>query len=222
MNNKTKAEIKKLVLRERIIRGIIIFAIAALVVGAVGGVAYVLDTVNKMARVSNMRVDSRSLQVPLETYKIDHGTYPNDHMPDRIYTNGEKVFGYNGMYALTTPVVYISSLFRDPYSVNWEKSFMLGSGADSDLDGLPISQSWVIVSLGPDGDLDSKEIPRFPWTTDFKIFDPTNGIHSSGDMFRVGGDYRDGTFTVEDELWRNWKRFIEPVKYLETKDKTGN
>jgi prepilin-type N-terminal cleavage/methylation domain-containing protein len=157
-------------------------------------------------RISRVRSDMRSLQVAIETYRLDHKVYPADHLPHRqIMVNGEAI-KEEGMIALSTPVAYISALFFDPHSFDKQQTFAFGSGADADRDGKPINQSWVLVGRGPDGDFDTQRIQHFPWITDFYLYDPTNGLESNGDLVRFGGDYSEGTFRVEGEPWQNWKQ----------------
>jgi hypothetical protein len=106
--------------------------------------------------------------------------------------------------ALTTPVAYITSFPRDPYATG-EASYLYWTGpVGKDAKGNPLpTNSYIIVSAGPDGDYDIADeweafspadpvaAPRLAGGANKKgqafSYDPTNGIVSGGDLWRAGG-----------------------------------
>jgi hypothetical protein len=141
---------------------------------------------------SRTRSDMRSMATAIESYFVDHNTYPmmttdTQHMQ----VTGMSVFGQvpgpRDMEAghntsLTTPVAYMTTYFQDVFATNPADTFAYYA---------PNDMGWILFSPGPDGkfDLDwsiydpsiaqpSKEIIA-------SSYDATNGVFSGGDVWRV-------------------------------------
>lgn len=146
------------------------------------------------ALISRIEGDIKNTGIALETYRVDHNWYPIDA------TNRNPV----GLYMLTTPVAYMSSL---PIDVFVPKTYVdtgageavgpfLEMGTDTPKPGETMQTvgTWSLSSGGPDSDDDVSGQQGWPWTTVWWDFDPTNGLHSNGDMMGIGGNYAGGTF----------------------------
>jgi hypothetical protein len=142
----------------------------------------------------------RSLKVVIEQYRIDHGIYPDDHLREPVLLEDGSTVSLEGLNVLTTPTNYISSLFMD-YD---EKPMLFGSGSYPELTNKEPIHCWVLISSGPDLDLDSQNIQYFPWRSNVEIYDPTNGGRSSGDFVEFGGDYLSGDYTIHGVPWEEW------------------
>lgn len=158
------------------------------------------------ARIARVESDLKALSTALEMYRADQNSYPNDHDLDN-YFGGE-----NGLFRITTPVSYMSSLPPDPfvarkanygdrlgssnaYASNGRDDYEMGSGADNQQPYR--KQAYSLMSYGPDHDDDNSSHDPFPFGTDHDRFDVTNGINSNGNMFRFGGDYMSGCLVMD-------------------------
>jgi len=158
------------------------------------------------AKIARVQSDHKSLATALGSYQIDNNSYPGDHDLDN-YMGGE-----NGLFRLTTPVSYMSSLPADPfvekklqgtlhlgssnaYAANGRPDYEMGSGADNG--GQYKKQCYSLMSYGPDYDDDNSSHDAFPFGTDHDRYAPTNGIRSDGNIFRFGGDYSSGCLIMD-------------------------
>lgn len=157
------------------------------------------------AKIAKVESDMKSLSSSLEMYLLDNGSYPGDHDLDN-YMNGE-----NGLFKLTTPISYMSSLPSDPfverkmrmylsqssnaYAPQGRPDYEMGSGADND--GAYRKQAYSLMSYGPDFVDDNSSHDPFPFGTDMDRYDITNGLKSSGNIFRFGGDYMSGCIILD-------------------------
>jgi hypothetical protein len=149
--------------------------------------------------VSRVRSDMRSVATALESYFIDHNSYPVtieggseksittgnallEGMPTFHRTVGEAQ-GMGAPFSLTTPIAYLTSYFSDPFNPG---------GGIGTYSCHTISNGWILVSPGPDGVFDID--PMADYTTGMGQpgpelmalgYDPTNGTVSGGDLFRV-------------------------------------
>jgi len=99
------------------------------------------------AKVSRARSDMRSLQIALESYNVDQNRYPPTLTP-----------------CLTTPITYITSVPKDPFSPQ-------DNPIQYELNG----KVWKLWSVGPDHQDDHAAL----------AFDPTNGTNSRGDIIHL-------------------------------------
>jgi hypothetical protein len=141
---------------------------------------------------SDVKIQLRTLATALESYYVDNNAYPpamtrdgRTVIPD---ANGISV-GYVPRI-LTTPIAYLTSVPMDPYtSTEYPDPFRYGA---------KLKEAWILTSQGPDLkpdiDLDAyltpedRETRHYVFTRDQndKIYDPTNGTLSSGDIYRTG------------------------------------
>lgn len=151
------------------------------------------------AKVARARSEIRNLAVNLETYYIDHNTYP-----PAVDENGTVVpLGELGAsvsagyvpWMLTTPIAYTATLPVDPDHEKEDGTNALYRYATNGI------QCWVLAGHGPDKDGDV-EVADYPspnsgqcnwrsFVSHFGIgsaveYDATNGTTSSGDVLRVG------------------------------------
>jgi len=148
--------------------------------------------------VADTKSDFRQLEVHLESYYIDHNTYP-----PAVDENG-KIIPYEPggasvsagylPWLLTTPVAYADLLPRDPcYHPRWSKAPLYRYATNG-------KDCWILTGPGTD------RIPEIPieeypspgmGSCQFKKFmsqfggpaiqyDGTNGLISTGDILRVG------------------------------------
>jgi type II secretion system protein G len=170
------------------------------------------------SKVSRAKAESQSLATALEAYYIDNNVYPAPDeteaaVPQTAWegTTGE---GNNDgciPRSLTTPVSFITSLFRDPFKVNGRGLYEYGGGAPNSPGGLtPLTSrvypawpgsGWIVTSYGPDaidGYTGNPLREESAWTDTVYLggamrleasphtYDPTNGTTSGGDVWRRG------------------------------------
>lgn len=156
------------------------------------------------ARVARVEADFKSLETALEMYKLDNNAYPNDHDLD-AYANGHE----HGLFSLTSPIAYMSSVPPNPfvlkdlastfnfgsgnaYAAEGRADYEMGSGSDNG--GKFRKHAWSLMSHGPDSDDDIGNHDSFPFDVLIKPYDASNGLQSSGDLTKVGGDINSGCF----------------------------
>lgn len=153
------------------------------------------------AKVSRAKSDLRTLANAVESYFIDHGTYP----PDGDDTQFLDFNVMKTLRVLTTPIAYTKSLPFDPFNTDKATDPALQSlfpgdppytyiyntfgnslginlsgfgPTPPDNDGFP--DNYGLSSPGPSRSFDSAV--GTPIT-----YDPTNGTFSAGDIHRFGG-----------------------------------
>lgn len=163
------------------------------------------------AKVARAKSEIRNLAVNLETYYIDHNTYPYPNVDDLNADSSAAVLmvdpqtGVAGVvpFVLTTPISYTSTIPYDPFRV-------LTSGVEGRYQyGTNFLSCWIMTSFGPDQNttMDETDYPTLSSSTSyspgtsgecsFRIFlsqfggpaieyDATNGTTSNGDVVRVG------------------------------------
>lgn len=165
------------------------------------------------AEVSQARSDMRALATVLESYFIDHGAYPVGR-PLQNFTErkerlkkigGENLLGPEpgmgrSLHGLTTPFAYIKTIPMDKYSnAPRPRLFYMGRffTRSHDRGIVPYSyyvegNAWILFSAGPDLDYDIHPVSDFEYdgweptaSLLLKSYDPTNGVASSGDIFRI-------------------------------------
>lgn len=153
--------------------------------------------------VRRVQADLRTMATALESYFIDHNAYPphiagtDPHAAGHgnpLFSNVTSlragIWEASQAYTLTTPVAYLRDHFPDafnPPSGDIAPTFAYWSNV----------VGWILWSPGPDGDFDittkaiEGEMIYNPFITQPSsvlipfYFDPTNGLNSSGDIFRV-------------------------------------
>ena len=64
------------------------------------------------AKISRVRADMRSMATAIESYYVDHNIYPEE----RGYTGMLSQSGVAGVFRLTTPISYLSSIPESPFN----------------------------------------------------------------------------------------------------------
>lgn len=146
--------------------------------------------------VSRVKADQRTIEIALETYYLDRGSYPapafdpqeKAHWRSDLPLPSFPRHRSGGPATLTTPISYISSHFTDPFSyLKEDRTFAYyAEGA-----------AWILVSPGPDCRFDmttddmKRAVRSVSITTntlavlvDF-TYDPSNGTDSRGDVWRI-------------------------------------
>jgi prepilin-type N-terminal cleavage/methylation domain-containing protein len=161
------------------------------------------------SKVSRAKAESQSLATALESYYIDNNVYPRADQPVNLGPaesyDGAGTYAADGgciPAALTTPVAFITSLFKDPFKKNGKGFYEYGGGPTQ---GTGIAQTWpsggwIVTSYGPDN-VDGyttnllKEETAWsdsvfglvvPLIASPYTYDPTNGTTSGGDVWRRG------------------------------------
>jgi len=158
------------------------------------------------AKASRAKSDMRTLTTAEEAYYVDWNSYTfrdlGDYRPVATYVEGFR--------QLTSPIAYITTIPQDAFggyrdSPGWmHPLFELGAGSATTLaptgplnnpnpEGMP-SDTFMFRSTGPDR-YDDTNVGNYPisWRSDNladvsgRIYDPTNGTVSSGDIYRAGG-----------------------------------
>jgi prepilin-type N-terminal cleavage/methylation domain-containing protein len=145
------------------------------------------QTRSKVARVKS---DLRTLALAIESYATDNTSYP----PSPVLLGPR----FRRFRPLTSPIAYITEIPRDPFksidsqgSGRW-RTGLYGYGA------MPLDNAsrWALSSDGPDRLDDTNPIRFYPGYSpalfagelegfNYKLYDPTNGAISRGDIFRA-------------------------------------
>jgi len=141
------------------------------------------------AKVSRARADIRSIITALEAYRTDENKYPFCI---------RELCGLPPLTMLTTPVSFITGVhLKDPFFGTTNNVLYEYYGYCSrDSNGTAIVGSgrnpiwYIMTSNGPDKLLEEYQIPLD--NDDFEtfintIYDPTNGVISTGNIYRSGG-----------------------------------
>jgi prepilin-type N-terminal cleavage/methylation domain-containing protein len=121
------------------------------------------------AKVATVKSDLRTIATGIESYRVDHGQYPEgtdnqNRYDERIAailgdlapgyyalvtrdTNGA-IAGLNGFYTLTTPIAYINDMPLDPFAIGKGVKLPYAYRNAKDL-----ANGWILTSVGPDQDL---------------------------------------------------------------------
>lgn len=170
------------------------------------------------AKVARAQNDMRTLATGIEAYTVDHNRPITCYVVGTNSTAGVSLFtGETGAVSprfirLTTPIAYLTSVFRDPFVLS--KTTNTGSGADTydtydyvdavSLEanrgsGATCGAAWRLCSAGPDtimaygGSYVGNTFrlvaggPLVKTVTYGMDYDATNGTKSNGDIVRIGG-----------------------------------
>lgn len=157
------------------------------------------------SKAARVKADIRTVATAIQTYAVDWNHYPPD-VPGAAVGLGQ--FALKDVWQLTTPIAYITSAnIKDPfttghnlagnylesfqyfnYKVHWGQIVYPPSG---------ITSGACIKSWGPDKLDDGIEWVIFGLDTQYfgipgidRLYDPTNGTISAGDIGRLVGDTR--------------------------------
>ena len=179
------------------------------------------------SKVSRSQADMRSVATAIEAYYLDYNSYiwsaDNKYWqtsaPGAAFTQSNPANNYAWYGRLSTPVAYITTIPRDPFSKGFPNVglpdkcyFNYYAGAMLETDTSPRS-FWVLAGMGPDllpNIYQVKTVGADPsWldvlnpsggvplsnetnqTTDLP-YDPTNGTISAGDVMRTMGNKIEG------------------------------
>ncbi len=172
------------------------------------------------AKCARVKQDLRVVALAWEAYMVDNNRYPMDWDNNPMGIEWMQI----GMIQVTTPIAYLTTWPTDPFSV-------MRNPASNDFaphfEACSCEYAYCIYSLGPDfiegfdgndqwpdGIYDS--IPGrigqiYTGPIVMRVFDPTNGVISDGDIHRLGGDWRrdrpadkGGPWTVWEVDYKQW------------------
>ncbi|MCD6386278.1 type II secretion system protein GspG [Candidatus Sumerlaeota bacterium] len=137
-------------------------------------------------KISRVKEEQMVLVRALTNYHLDYGKFPTT---------------FKGLTALSAPTAYLGSVPCDPFSEEKNHHYFYLANLSNDI-------AYIIISLGPDGDNDllnlinnnSQSTPPnlscdelntsikdcIKYYLQTKIYDPTNGIKSDGDLVYIG------------------------------------
>ncbi|MBI1387275.1 MAG: prepilin-type N-terminal cleavage/methylation domain-containing protein [bacterium] len=146
------------------------------------------------AKISRVYADQKAVASALEMYRLDWNTYVEDH----DYPSDPS---QRGLFRLTHPTAYMSSLPTDPFisaakqNAENNPNFEFGSGNKNG--GNWPAQAYIIISPGPDLQEQVDGNDNFPVNVVIFQYDISNGVASSGDIVRMGGDYNSGRIRMD-------------------------
>ncbi len=153
------------------------------------------------AKVSRTVADMQAVSTSLEQYYLDHNSYVEDH----DWPSGG--MDERGLFRLTAPMAYMSSLPRDAFgggpAGNYSEdneTFEFGSGNASRAGKQWPAQAYIIISAGPDRDEEVSGNDGFPFGTTVRSYDSSNGLSSTGDIVRMGGQFNSGRIMVDGKF----------------------
>lgn len=162
------------------------------------------------SKVSRVKADMRSLATAMEAYYVDSNRYPQNNTNSTTYPFGLVLLS-------TPIAYMTDSLLPDPFIPQTASLITTGTGGsfaatrqglaiqyslrgrnqsgevDAGISGVVQGQEgrwWMLISNGPDRDSDAYSTPvRTNAIADVvnKIYDPTNGTVSDGNIYRIGG-----------------------------------
>ncbi len=168
------------------------------------------------SRVSRVQADMRTIGTALESYYVDNNAYPPDRNfsgPRGVSPSGLYI---GQLDYLTTPVAHLTSVeIRDPflppdvqaepgipadgfkyYNTGYER-IPNGNWGDRVAPYFPDKMprtGWILLSYGPDLSYQGGEWATIGldtvahgWRGVERLYDPTNGTVSAGDIIRTGG-----------------------------------
>lgn len=164
------------------------------------------------SKVSKVKAEMQSMATALESYYVDNNIYPRADAvttavpPQFILSPVDGDYANGGVLprALTTPVSFISNLFKDPFRQNGKGFYGYNGGpcVAGQRQGNWPGSGWIISSYGPDvtdGYGSTTLAEESAWNDNymgqaagFKLenspftYDPTNGTTSGGDVWRRG------------------------------------
>ncbi|MGI6454094.1 MAG: type IV pilin protein [bacterium] len=151
------------------------------------------------AKIARVEADMKAVATALEQYQLDHNSYVEDH--DYPSDRSQR-----GLFRLTSPVSYIASLPMDPFpgkimgAVEDNPTFEFGSGSANSPGKQWPAQAYIIISAGPNQREEVDGNDGFPFGTTIRSYDPSNGLNSDGDLYRMGGNYNSGRIMIDGKL----------------------
>ncbi|MFH1742017.1 MAG: prepilin-type N-terminal cleavage/methylation domain-containing protein [bacterium] len=177
--------------------------IELLIVVAIIGILAAIAVPNFMnarirAKIAKVKSDIRSIAQAHEMYFLDNNTYPPES-EDNVFT-GNRAISSCGLFFLTNPIAYMSSVPRDPFQDNTqvrfegtEAAYETGVFVRIVSSNIRKNVAYNIFSRGPDMAEDGLWSAS-PFTGVQRkdgygnSYSSTNGLVSAGDIFWYGGD----------------------------------
>jgi type II secretion system protein G len=131
-----------------------------------------------LAKVTRAQADLTTLGNALEAYRTDFPDYPKSIFADLGTINIELGI-FASLPALTSPIRYLQELPKDPFVFANYQYFSTIINQRLDLPFQRIYGEWVVLSVGPDQDLNLNAM-----TGRLIHYTPTNGTLSKGDIIR--------------------------------------
>lgn len=159
-----------------------------------------LDPETKVRQLAaRTKANMRTVAIGIEAYSVDNNTYPASVLgsdplstfapfPELKQRYSIRNYVRGSASSLTSPIAYVlSSHLTDPFSADEKEKprpYSYYSGK---------THGWIVISTGPDRDYDINPerdyhgLGRLQPEESLLIraYDPTNGITSSGDIFRI-------------------------------------
>lgn len=149
------------------------------------------------ARIARTYAEQRATSSALEQYYLDWNSYVEDH--DYPSTKSQR-----GLFRLTSPLPYMASLPVDVFASERINNFSegnpnyeFGSGNGSTPGKQWPATAYLIISPGPNLAEEVSGNDNFPHGTTIRSYDISNGLNTSGDIVRMGGQYSSGTIVVD-------------------------
>jgi len=154
------------------------------------------------AQIARAQQDMQTVESALEWYYLDHKKYPESSGADLMYSAaGKNGRGLARLVALKYLEIVPEDRFKDvtvpidgPLVYQFGSSGVKTTTTDGKRHRVP---AWILVSPGPDKVTDSQKIQQFPFGTVAWQYDPVNGLHSEGDIIRLGGDWQLGDWYLD-------------------------
>ncbi len=172
------------------------------------------------SKVSRSQSDMRTLATGVESYYIDHNSYPPRHEGSDDPRQDTERYApdledrLEDMHRLTTPIAYLTTLPKDVFARAVPSPLDVIDYWDSvttwrvvnywhALTGYKTAPAFMLVSVGPDGYigvLGSGNPGGYPPQpshlvgTIFDVYDATNGTISPGNIYRAQGNSAVATF----------------------------
>jgi prepilin-type N-terminal cleavage/methylation domain-containing protein len=155
------------------------------------------------AKVSRTKSDMRSMATAAEMYRVDYNYYPysaNDGwwLAGTGYTGPLVYTAFEAFRAATTPIAYITTVPPDVFNLKGnvfpgEASYIYtteqhtdySSGHTTDWTWVP-DPGWGLGSIGPNRAWNNAFGPGTVDVVINKLYEPTNGTISLGDIIRAG------------------------------------
>lgn len=151
------------------------------------------------AKIARTHADQKAVSTSLEQYFLDWNTYVEDH-------DWPTDLSQRGFFRLTSPMPYMASLPLDAFSSGSYRlseqnpTFEFGSGNASNPSKAWPNQAYIIISAGPDLNEQVDGNDTFPFGVTIYTFDASNGLKSTGDIVRMGGQWGGGRI-LQDGKW---------------------
>lgn len=156
------------------------------------------------AKVTKAKGEIRSLTIAMESYALDWKIYPAQHERD-----GQNNRLQRGLFWLTSPNQYITSIPEDPFAefsadstvtnyITYELGGVEFGGAPIGGSCPPCLVTWAMFSNGPDAQQNIRQdSPQHNNGNPTWNYSPTNGTKSIGEIIYWGGDSVFIGYTVE-------------------------